>query len=171
MNGWFVENKSIVRFCVLFGFILGGCTLLLETDFSQQHFVISHLKQIALLSGTVLQFLGTSCTISETSIMSPRFSVNVIQGCDSIYPTAMLWAALLAYPSTLRSKLIGMCGGAIVLFIINIIRIVTMFYIGIYVPSLFDMVHVYAWQALFILLTLAVWLLWAAKISRAPTNV
>jgi exosortase H (IPTLxxWG-CTERM-specific) len=171
ITDWFVENKSIVRFCMFFGVFLGVCTLLLETDFSQQHFVTSHLKHIAFLAGTTIQYLGTTCTISGTSIMSPRFSVDVVQGCDSIYPTAMLWAALLAYPSTWKSKLIGMVGGAIVLFVINIIRIVTMFYIGVFVPSLFDMVHVYAWQALFILLTLAVWLFWAAKISRTPTNV
>ena len=171
VTAWLSENKGIIRFCVLFGVILGAFTFLLDTDFLQQNFMSPHLKQVALCAGSIIQFFGTSCTVSETTIFSSRFSVNVVQGCDSIYPTAMLWAALLAYPSTWKSKLIGIAGGAAVLFIVNIIRIVTMFYIGIYVPSLFDMVHVYAWQALFILLTLAVWLIWAAKISRTPVNI
>ena len=174
LNGimsWFSENRGIVRFCLLFGVILGVFTIFLDTDFLQEHIVTPHLKQVAYLSGTVIRFFGTASIISETVITSSRFSVNVVQGCDSIYPTAMLWAAFLAYPSTWKSKLIGIIGGAIVLFIVNIIRIVTMFYIGMYFPSLFDMVHVYAWQALFILLTLAVWLLWAVKISKAPIKV
>jgi len=167
----FFENKEILRFCILFSVFLGGFTVLLDMDFLQLYVVAPHLRQVAFCSGTTIQLLGTSCTISETSILSSRFSVNVVQGCDSIYPTAMLWAALLAYPSTWRSKMIGIIGGASILFAVNIIRIVTMFYIGMYIPSLFDMVHIYAWQALFILLTLAVWLLWAAKFSKTPISV
>lgn len=165
------ENREIVRFCLNFGVTLAVLTIVLQINFVQEHVVNPHLGQVAALSGAILKTLGTPCDVSASTINSARFSVSVVRGCDSIYPTAMLWAALFAYSATWKSRLIGLFGGAIVLFLLNIVRILTMFYVGSYYPSLFDIVHVYAWQALFILLTLAVWLFWAAKISRSKTPV
>jgi exosortase H (IPTLxxWG-CTERM-specific) len=168
---WVRENKEILKFCLVFGLTLGAFALILQTDIVQGHLVTPHLEQVAALCGAILNAFGTQCEVSGSAINAARFSVSVVRGCDSIYPTAMLWAALLAYSATWKSRLIGLLGGAVVLFLLNIVRILTMFYIGSYFPSLFDIVHVYAWQALFILITLAVWLFWAAKISRAKTPV
>ena len=170
-RAWLQDNREIAKFCLIFGVTLAVFTIVLQSNFVQEHFVIPHLGQVAALCGAILKTLGTPCDVSESTINSTRFSVSVVRGCESIYPTAMLWAALLAYSATWKSKLIGLIGGAIVLFLLNIVRILTMFYVGSYFPSLFEIVHVYAWQALFILLTLAVWLFWAAKISRTKTPV
>jgi len=171
MREWIRTNYAILKFCILFILILGVFTVLLQTDFTQKTLVEPHLSQIASLCGQVISFFRTECNVNGSVITSTRFSVNVVRGCDSLYPTAMLWAALLAYPASWKSKLIGLVGGAVFLFILNILRVVSMFYIGVYFPSLFDMVHVYAWQALFILFTLAVWLFWAAKFTRVKASV
>ena len=170
-RAWFQENREIVKFCLLFIFILGMFTIALQMDATQSGFVLPHLHQIAAVCGSLLSLLGTTCSVQDQMIVSSRFSVSIVRGCDSLYPTAMLWAALLAYPATWKSKLIGVIGGAVVLFLLNIVRVITMFYIGVYVPSLFDMIHLYAWQALFILLTLAVWLFWATKISKMKSSL
>ncbi len=118
-----------------------------------------------------MKLVGTECEVYGSSISSGRFSVQVIKGCESIYATAMLWAAMLAFPATWKQRIVGMISGAVILFLINIVRVITMFYIGTYFPSLFDMVHIYAWQALFILITLAVWLVWAAKVAPRKAKV
>ncbi len=123
------------------------------------------------MCGNILTFFGTQCNVFESSISSARFSVEVVRGCESIYPTVMLWSAILAYPSSWRWKIIGLFGGAVILYILNIVRVITMFYIGVYFPFLFEMVHIYAWQALFILLILAVFLFWAAKAAGAKSTV
>ena len=151
----------------MFVIALASFSFILERDSVQQAFVSPHLTHVASLCGKVLNGIGTSCDVYGSSIMSTSFSVQVIKGCESIYATAMLWAALLAFPATWSWKVVGILGGGVVLFLVNIARVITMFYIGMYVPSLFDMVHIYAWQALFILFTLAVFLLWAAKASKA----
>lgn len=156
---------TILWFCIVFGVLILVFSLVLQTEFAQTRFINPHLAQVALISGKVMNLLGAGCTVSGTIIASPRFSVEIIQGCESIYPTTLLWAALLAYPAGWKARLIGIVGGAVILFILNIIRIMTMFAIGSFAPSLFDIVHLYAWQAMFIILTLAVWLYWAAKIA------
>jgi len=168
---WGQRNKMIIKFCIIFVICLGGFSYILQLETIQTNFTFPHLNHVAWICGKTLNTLGTQCDVYESSISSARFSVQVVKGCESIYPTAMLWSALLAYPALLRWKVIGIVCGAAILFILNIIRVITMFYIGIYFPSLFDMVHIYAWQALFILLTLAVFLFWAAKVSKKETTV
>ncbi|MBI1805521.1 MAG: exosortase H [Ignavibacteria bacterium] len=166
---WFGIRREVLQFIVIFTLALGGFSFILERDSVQQSFVSPHLAHVASLCGKVLNLAGTSCDANGPLISSTRFSVQIVKGCESLYPTAMLWAAMIAYPSSWRWKLMGIVGGAIILFILNVVRVISMFYIGIFFPSLFDMVHIYAWQALFILLTLGIWLLWAAKASK--TNI
>jgi len=166
LKSWSERQEGIPGFLLMFIVILSAFSLILEQESIQRAFVSPHLNQVASLCGSVLNKLGIPCEVSQSSITSARCSVQVIPGCESIYPTAMLWAAILAYPATWRWRIVGLVGGAVVLFFINIVRVVTMFYIGTYSPSIFDFVHIYAWQAIFILITLAVFLLWAAKASR-----
>ena len=47
------------------------------------------------------------------------------------------------------------------LAVLNLIRIVTLFLIGVYFRKFFHMMHIDVWQALFILLTISLWFLWA----------
>ena len=169
---WIIERKKILKFLLVFIVSLSMFSFILELESVQLSFINPHLNHVAWTCGKVLKSLGTDCDVYESSISSAQFSVQVVKGCESIYPTVMLWAALLAYPqqgsrkTRWRWKIVGIIGGAVILFIMNIIRVVTMFYIGMYFPSLFDLVHIYAWQALFILLTLGVFLFWAAKAQK-----
>jgi len=160
------NRKPIYKFLGIFTISLCGFSFILQQDAVQTAFVSPHLNQVAWVCGKVLRTLGTQCEVYESSIVAARFSVQVIKGCESIYPTAMLWAALLAYPAAFGWKISGLIGGALILFLLNIFRVITMFYIGVYLPSLFDIIHIYAWQALFILVTLAVFLFWAVKAAK-----
>jgi exosortase/archaeosortase family protein len=47
-------------------------------------------------------------------------------------------AAVLAFPSRIKEKAWGLLGGLAGIFVINQIRRVSLFYIGSYVPSIFD---------------------------------
>ena len=163
---WNRNERPVLHFCLMFCGILLLFSGLLRTEFFQTHLITPHLHQIANLCGMLISKIGTSCEISGTTILSEKFSITIVQGCDSLYPTILLWAALLAHPVSWKSKMFGIIAGAVILFIMNIIRVISMFYLGRSFPSLFGPVHLYAWQALFILLTLAIWLLWAVKVSH-----
>ncbi len=154
---------SAVRFTLLFLLTLAGFGILLQADPVQRSVVTPHLRQIAGLSGAAIRWLGTPCETQGTSILSDRFSIDVVQGCDSLTPTAMFWAAVIAFPAAWPRKFLGMLGGAVALFALNILRIVTTFFAGRLAPSLFEGVHLYAWQALFILVALSLWLFWASR--------
>ena len=171
LKSWSQQQNEILKFLLIFIVLLSVFSFMLEQDSIQRVFVLPHLNQVASLCGSILNRIGTQCDVAQSSVTSTSFSVQIVKGCESIYPTAMLWAAILAYPAKWRCRIAGLIGCAVILFFVNIVRVVTMFYVGTYFPSIFDFVHIYAWQALFILITLALFLFWAANTSKKRTPV
>ena len=53
---------------------------------------------------------------------------------------------------------------------INLVRIVSLFYIRIHFPAAFEIMHVEVWQALFIFLALLCWIVWAVWAKRASES-
>ena len=54
--------------------------------------------------------------------------------------------------------------GAAALFVINLVRIISLFYIGSAYPDFLDLAHFFLWQLFMIVLTIGLWLLWTVKI-------
>ncbi|MCX6251092.1 MAG: exosortase H [Bacteroidetes bacterium] len=112
------------------------------------------------LSNFLLNLFGQHTQVSGTVISSPRFTISIAKGCDAIEGMALFTAALLSYPASWKLKLIGFLAGNVVLFLLNLVRIVSLFLTGIYAPKLFQIMHVEIWQALFILFAIALWIFW-----------
>ncbi len=47
------------------------------------------------------------------------------------------------------------------------VRIISLFYIGIYFPDLFNDAHIFIWQSLVILAGVALWITWAQHFALA----
>ena len=47
-----------------------------------------------------------------------------------------------------------------ILAVVNLVRIVSLFLVGVYFPKAFDWMHVEVWSAIFILLAIVLWTLW-----------
>ena len=80
----------------------------------------------------------------------------------------VLAAAILAYPAPWRYRLAGLAVGAAAIQVLNLVRIVSLFYLGQWNMRVFEWAHLYAWQALIMLDALVVWLLWLRTLPRAP---
>jgi exosortase H (IPTLxxWG-CTERM-specific) len=128
----------------------------------------------AAMSAAVLNVFGEGASADGTSLRSKRNSVNIAHGCDAIEPIALFVAAVIAFPSPWLTKLPGLLIGTLMLTALNIVRIVSLFYIGIWNPAWFDRMHEDVWQPAFIVLALffwVVWALWATKPAvRRPAN-
>jgi len=115
----------------------------------------------AKASAAIMNVFGEGATASDTTIASKRYSVNIAHGCDAIEPIALFIAAVLAFPSRFRAKLPGLLIGVLVLTAMNLVRIISLFYVGIYWQTAFDTMHEDVWQPAFIVLSLFFWVVWA----------
>ena len=71
--------------------------------------------------------------------------------------------AVIAYPSTVRAKVAGATLGLVTLTALNLVRIMSLFWIGSAYPEYLDMAHLLVWQSAIILLAIVMWLIWAER--------
>jgi exosortase H (IPTLxxWG-CTERM-specific) len=82
----------------------------------------------------------------------------------------ILFAAIFAFPAPLKNKLIGFTIGFFAIQGLNLVRIVSLFYLGQWNQVAFEWFHLYLWQALIILDALVVWLIWLRTLPQAKAR-
>jgi exosortase H (IPTLxxWG-CTERM-specific) len=81
-------------------------------------------------------------------------------GCNAVNVTILLWSAVLAFPASWRMKALGLAIGSLIIQMLNIIRFISLFYLGQYSTTWFDFAHAYLWESLLVLDTLVIFWLW-----------
>jgi exosortase H (IPTLxxWG-CTERM-specific) len=94
------------------------------------------------------------------------FAVSIQPGCNGIEASIVLIAAMLAFPSTWKHKLIGLGIGLVAIQSLNLVRIISLFYLGQWNMTVFEWAHLYLWQALIMLDALIVFILWLRYLPR-----
>ncbi len=164
---WYEGKKPVFRFVFLFAVLMGLFELFCMTSWVRDVAFPWYLKWNASASGGILDIFEDSVIVAGKSISVPgRYALSIERGCDAIEPSALFCAGVLAFPASLLSKLPGMLIGTLCLMVLNIFRIVSLFYIGVYFPRAFDIMHVDVWQALFVFLAILFWVLWALWATR-----
>jgi exosortase/archaeosortase family protein len=92
----------------------------------------------------------------------------VVTACTGLFATGLYLIAVLLFPASWRARLSGCIVGVCVLFVVNVVRLVSLYYVGVHWPSVLDAVHQVVWQSLVIAIVVAMWLLWAGRASRRP---
>lgn len=156
-----VWRRPEVRFLAGFLVILGvGFTALSIRPVDEA--VVSPLTAIvARVAGGVLGVLGEDIEVADRIVRSPRFSVAIHNGCNGLVTSLVLVAGVLAFPAPSRTKVGGVLLGLAAIQAINLVRVVALFYTGVYLPEFFNESHVVVWQSIVVLSGVALWLLWA----------
>jgi exosortase/archaeosortase family protein len=157
----------VLKFLLIFGVLLSVFYVFIAfSPFYSKKFVPLHHHLIARVSGNILAVLGQDITVTGKSISSPRFSASIIRGCDAVEAIALYVCAVLAFPLPLLKKIPGMIAGTLLLLILNLVRIVSLFLIGVCSPRIFALMHLDVWQAMFIFFAVLSWILWLLWATR-----
>ena len=98
---------------------------------------------------------------------SNGFAISIEAGCNGIEAAIILIAAMVAFPASWKHRAIGILAGLAAVQALNIVRVVSLFYIGQWNLAAFEWAHLYAWQALIMLDVLIVWLVWIRALPVA----
>jgi len=96
------------------------------------------------------------------------FAISIERGCNGIEAVIILVSAMLAYPAPWRCKLVGIGAGFVAIQGLNLVRIISLFYLGQWNRTWFDWFHLYLWQALIVLDALVAFLVWLRWLPQAP---
>lgn len=86
--------------------------------------------------------------------------IQIVAGCNGVEAVLILVSAVLAFPSPWRHKLAGIGIGFVAIQALNLVRIISLYYLQRWNHVWFDWFHLYLWQALIILDALVFWLVW-----------
>jgi exosortase H (IPTLxxWG-CTERM-specific) len=139
------------------------------TPWVQQWLVVPWTDTLAAISADLVKVFDPDVIAEGNVLQSARngFAVAIEAGCNGVEASIVLVAAMLAFPAPWRRKLIGLVVGVIAVQGLNIVRVISLFYLGQWSIDVFDFAHQYVWQALIMLDVLIVWLLWVRTLPRA----
>ncbi len=159
--GW---DRAAIRFLLVFVVLVVVCGVIVRTGWFDRHFLRAYTSFIASLSGSILSTVGVDATVNQTSILSQTFSVEIRKGCDGLEAALLLLCATVAYPfSSLRTRLLALVSGYLLIFVLNLIRVVVLFLIGLNWPAKVEFIHTYIAQFAIITATMIFWLFWIAR--------
>lgn len=163
-------SKPVVRACITFLVCIIVLYTLLRTSIMRE--IIGQPLALAFtaVSGFILNLFSLKATTSGTLLQVEGFAARVDDVCTGIFVVAIYLSAVLAYPSRMTEKLKGFLFGASVIFFLNLIRVVSLMYIGRFFPSFFETAHLLIWQSLIIFAALLAWIYWTERFVSAPQH-
>ena len=159
-RGWFESKGPVLIFGAKFGVMLLLLYAVLALPLSDR-LLYTYLEANAWVSNFILNILGQGTHVSEVTIRSPAFAIAIKRGCDAVEPTGLLCAAILAFPGPFARKVAGMLAGIVLLQLLNLVRIVTLYWIGSHLPrTVFNSAHLEIWPVVFIIVAIVYFVGW-----------
>jgi archaeosortase B (VPXXXP-CTERM-specific) len=113
-----------------------------------------------------LSLLGLGGKAYHTVVTSSLEPVAIVRACTAVHPIAAYAAAVIAYPFSLRARLVGIAAGVPLILVLNQVRLVSLCYIGRWYPARFHSAHLLVWQSVIVLVTVVLFVLWVLIASR-----
>ena len=152
----------MIRFFVMFLVLQAALFGAELTPWAQQDFVVPWTEALASLSAWLVTVFDPNVAASGKLLRSTSngFAVSIEAGCNGVEATIVLIAAMLAFPASWKRRFLGLAVGIVAVQGLNIVRVISLFYLGQWNLSVFEWAHLYVWQALIMLDVLIVWLVW-----------
>ena len=157
----------MTRFLTLFIVILVSLFTLEMLVPVQEHVIVPFTSMLARLSAAlILPFDSTAVAYGKIlQFKDTGFAVSIEAGCNGVEATIVLVAAIVAYPANWRARLIAIGLGFLAIQIMNLARIISLFYLGNWNMDIFSWIHLYLWPSLIMLDVLIVFIVYLRYLS------
>lgn len=158
----------MARFLLLFCGVLGGL-FAIEMLKPVQEVLIQPFTGILASVSTAIIMPFDDSVIAQGRILrdaTTGFAVSIEAGCNGVEAAIVLIAGIVAFPASLRHKLLAILAGFFFVQILNIVRIISLFYLGQWNYTVFEWFHLYLWPVLImldVLVVFAIYLQWLGK--------
>ena len=106
-----------------------------------------------------LNLLGADCQAVGDLVTCPSLStIRIIFECTAAFPLGIFLAAVLAFPSGWRWKVVGVAAGVPAILLLNLVRMMSLVWLGARYPHWADWMHVVLWQSAMVVFVALLWL-------------
>lgn len=156
------------RYALLFALYFGVFFVLDFTPYIQRHAVAYWTDLLATVSGMLLALIHPHVVVVRNMIIddATRVGVTILSGCNAVEACGLLVAAMLSFPTYWKERFAGAIVGTLTVQSVNLVRIVSLFFLAEWSQSAFEFAHQYLWQALIMLDVLLAWLVWIRHLAH-----
>lgn len=161
----------MTRFITIFAVVLIGLFTLEMLEPVQAAVIQPFTGWLAHISAAMIMpfddaVVATGRIIEHTDA---QFAVSIESGCNGVEAAIVLIAGVLAFPANWRQKLAAILLGFLAIQVLNLARIISLFYLGQWNLEVFTWTHLYLWPVLIMLDVLLVFFVYLRYLSPAPT--
>ena len=160
----------MIRFIVVFLGLLVALFAIELLQPVQQHVIIPFTGSLAHVAVWIMQLFDGSVVAQLNSIRKgiDGPGIEIVAGCNGVEAVLILVSAVLAFPAPWKHKFAGIGIGFVAIQALNLVRIISLFYLGQWNRTWFDWFHLYLWQALIVLDALVAFLVWLRWLPQPP---
>lgn len=142
-----------------FSAVLGGLYILLTfQSVYQRTLVITDLS--ATLAGAAARLMHLPITLTGTTLATSKSAITVGRGCDGIDVLAILLAATVATPATIKRRAGFLACGVAGLLVLNVARLLSLLYAQSFSPGFMQALHIYVWPVILLSASMGLWYKW-----------
>ena len=158
----------MLRFVATFLLILTALFTLEMLNPVQEHVITPFTSMLARLSA-VLILPFDDAVIAYGKVLQFKdsgFAVSIEAGCNGVEATIVLIAAICAFPAGWGIRLVAIALGFLAIQVLNLLRIISLFYLGDWNLEYFSWIHLYLWPALIMLDVMVVFIVYLRYLSN-----
>ena len=122
----------MIRFFILFTVLLVGLFTLEILQSVEIYVILPFTSLVADVSAWIIQLFDDNVVAVSNVIRDKTtgFGVRIERGCNGVEALIILFAAIFAFPAPFKNKVIGFIIGFFAIQGLNMVRIVSLFYLG-----------------------------------------
>ncbi len=95
-----------------------------------------------------------------------KYIVRIVEGCNGVSVIVLFIAFIIAFSGSLKNTLLFIFGGALLIYILNVLRIALLVVLIYYYPERSDVLHNVFFPAIIYGLVFILWVIWVNKFSK-----
>ncbi len=118
---------------------------------------------VVTICADVINFIAPleNVVAQQNHLISVNANLEIVRGCDGAGVLFLVISAILAFPAKLIRKLIGLMLGIILISMINLIRIIVLYFVVAYHSEWFSLIHTYLAPTLMVIVGGSYFAWWA----------
>jgi exosortase/archaeosortase family protein len=152
------------KFIFIFSFIINSSILyfIFSSDIIKEAIINQHIRLISYLYG----FFGLVPNIANNAIIVNKVYLFMIFECTGLPIYILFTSAILAFPTAKENKIKGLLAGIPILFLLNIVRLISVGFVAAFYASFLNLFHNIIWSSSYFLFFILGWVLWLNIINK-----
>ena len=161
-RAWYAGKSPALWFCVRF-IVLTLIYFAISLTPKFNRLLDGYLAVNARAASSIVNFVGETSHVTEATIWSAEHAITVLPPCSALELAWFFCAVVLSFPAPIESRVYGLFTGIPILFLLNLARIVSLYYVSVHFAGFFDTLHETIWPILLVVATILVCAEWIRR--------